>query len=188
MSDFYLARTLLIDGQPTTEEELISQYKVIIILSEPGAGKTSLLKSLARKLGGIHQRANSLIQELTHPKKHDPLVIDALDECFFSHPSDIDKLWKVAKDAQPAQLIVACRGSEWNKSYNQGLEEIFGAESNNHTITIAKIVSFSYEEKRKLFTYHYPCLSFDAFYSHLEKTNATNFLDNPQMLMYPSHF
>jgi predicted NACHT family NTPase len=49
-SFFYLERNLTYDDRTYTEEELLATSKYIVVLAEPGGGKTELMKSLARKL------------------------------------------------------------------------------------------------------------------------------------------
>lgn len=48
---FHLNRTLFNDNQLFPETELLSTSKYIVILAEPGAGKTELLNSFAKQLG-----------------------------------------------------------------------------------------------------------------------------------------
>ncbi len=48
--NFYLPRKLHNDEKEFTEAEVIASFKIIIILAEPGAGKTSLLESFSEQL------------------------------------------------------------------------------------------------------------------------------------------
>lgn len=49
-STFYLERNLTHDDRIYTETELLATSKYIVVLAEPGGGKTELMKSLALKL------------------------------------------------------------------------------------------------------------------------------------------
>lgn len=51
MSDFYISRKLKGNGNLIQQNEVFSsqiKYKFIILLAEPGAGKTALLSNLAK--------------------------------------------------------------------------------------------------------------------------------------------
>ena len=62
-SKFYLSRILrTTDNQEFNEPELLSvKNKVIIVLAEPGAGKSYLLDSLAKQIGVTKHTANIFI-------------------------------------------------------------------------------------------------------------------------------
>ena len=50
ISTFYLHRTLSRNDERYTEAELLSSSNFIVVLAEPGGGKTELMRSLAQKL------------------------------------------------------------------------------------------------------------------------------------------
>ncbi|MDO8235025.1 hypothetical protein Q5738_15810 [Citrobacter werkmanii] len=49
-STFYLERHFIHDGRTYTESELLTSSKYIVVLAEPGGGKTDVMKSLAQKM------------------------------------------------------------------------------------------------------------------------------------------
>ena len=78
-STFYLPRKLSGDGQMYTEAELLAAAQFVVVLAEPGGGKTELLKSLARQLGTKAVTATRF-KHMGTEEENSPLVIDAFDE------------------------------------------------------------------------------------------------------------
>ena len=52
-STFYLERNFTHGDRTYTETELLAASTHIVVLAEPGGGKTELMKSLAQKLNGF---------------------------------------------------------------------------------------------------------------------------------------
>ncbi len=48
---FHIPRTLLVGDKSISEEVLFADFKVVVVLAEPGGGKTSLLEHIARQKG-----------------------------------------------------------------------------------------------------------------------------------------
>ena len=78
-SRFYLPRTLIDDASEYSEVELLASCRHVVVLAEPGGGKSDLLESLARQLGVTAVTANVFAQ-LGSSETGAPLVIDAFDE------------------------------------------------------------------------------------------------------------
>ncbi|WP_048308112.1 hypothetical protein [Halomonas sp. PR-M31] len=105
------------DGRHQLEQDdLLMRRKPIIVLGEPGMGKTKLLKELGAKAGNAFCRAQKLINQVrTEPLLGNAkLVIDALDEV--SAQSDGDAvnlvLRKLGELGYPP-FILSCRVGEW---------------------------------------------------------------------------
>ncbi|MGM0743636.1 MAG: NACHT domain-containing protein, partial [Pseudomonadota bacterium] len=78
-SDFYLHRTLFSDDKTYSEAALLAASRFIVVLAEPGAGKTRLMESLAKQLGASLVTANRFSH--TGAQTNDsPLLLDAYDE------------------------------------------------------------------------------------------------------------
>jgi len=102
---FYLNRTLFSDDQRYTEAELLTASNYIIILAEPGAGKTELLNSLAKELGVKEVTAN-VFRYVGASKEGNPVVIDAFDELAKIDSAGIQNLLTKALEANPTHLII----------------------------------------------------------------------------------
>ncbi|WP_235891703.1 hypothetical protein [Klebsiella spallanzanii] len=78
-STFYLEHTFTHDDRTYTESELLAASKYIVVLAEPGGGKTELMKSLALKLN-ISVSNASVFAYVGADKENSPLILDAVDE------------------------------------------------------------------------------------------------------------
>ncbi|MFM5686267.1 hypothetical protein ACET70_15510 [Aeromonas caviae] len=78
-SMFYLPRKLSGDSQIYTEAELLAASKFVVVLAEPGGGKTELMESIARQLGTKAVTATRF-RHMGAEVENSPLVIDAFDE------------------------------------------------------------------------------------------------------------
>lgn len=78
-STFYLERNFTHGDRTYTETELLAASTHIVVLAEPGGGKTELMKSLAQKLNTSVFNA-SVFAYVGADKENSPLIIDAVDE------------------------------------------------------------------------------------------------------------
>jgi hypothetical protein len=173
---FYLSRTLFNDNQSYTEEELLAVSSYIIILAEPGAGKTELLSSLARQLGTKKTTA-SVFSYLGANSIGSPLVIDAFDELAKVDKTGIHKLLVNVANAKPTCLIVSSRSSEWDSSATNTFEQFIG-----HKPTVVRLCEFNESEQREIYHHHTKLNSFDEFRSEVTRFSLEPLLPNPQFL------
>ena len=78
-SNFYMPRSLTYQDKTLTEAELLKDEEVVVLLAEPGAGKTDLLGNIASKFKVQRQKA-SIFKERTSATQTNVLILDALDE------------------------------------------------------------------------------------------------------------
>ncbi len=78
-SEFYLQRKLHDHERDYDELEVIKNFRIIVILAEPGAGKTSLLQSFSNYLN-VKKRTANTFSYRNNLEKNSILIIDALDE------------------------------------------------------------------------------------------------------------
>ena len=124
-STFYLARQLLGDEKTYSEVELTTASHFVIVLAEPGAGKTELLNSLAKQLGTTAITAN-VFAFLDDTAKNSPLVIDAFDELAKVDQTGIDKVFAKARKADPTHVIISSRSSEWDDAATHRFQQFLG--------------------------------------------------------------
>lgn len=176
---FYLPRTLaeLSDSDKTySEEELLNASSHIIVLAEPGAGKSELMNSLARKLVTHVIEAN----EFRHCEVIEPcssLVIDGFDELAKIDSSGIHALLAKVQRVKPARVVVSSRSSEWSESSTIK----FGKRLNTQPLVV-RLCEFSYEEQRVLFLHRYPGEDFEDFVKEVRRFDLGMLLANPQFL------
>ncbi|WP_234395555.1 NACHT domain-containing protein [Neisseria weaveri] len=175
--NFYLPRRLQTPvGKIYQQSELLGlNHKLIIILAEPGAGKTSLLDSLAKQLSTQKFTANTFIYQTV--SSNTDLVIDAFDELARIDDSGIFKIIGQVKSAQPNRLILSSRSGEWYESYTQFCKEIFGEEP-----LVVYLNAFNEKEQKALFEHYCPTENFSVFQREAERIELTPLLINPLFL------
>lgn len=175
MSD-YISRTLIVDERTFTEEELLQQGRVFVVLAEPGAGKTELLKRFAELLKTVRQKA-SIFRHQDHTRGTSPFVIDAMDE--------VARIDTLATDAIIAQVAVATTGivifagrsGEWDNGRTAHVRNAFKLEPK-----LVRLQPFNDAEQRKLFVADFPGEDFDAFVQEVWRFELGPLLGNPQFL------
>jgi len=175
-NDFYLPRTLLVNDRNIPEEKLLEECSVVVVLAEPGAGKTELLRSLARRLYVSLEKA-SIFRHRNSTASSDYLVLDALDEVAKLDPSAIDAIFVKAQESGAKLVIFSSRSSEWEKAREIRIRECFGTDPK-----VVRLLPFDENEQKALFSYHMPDEDFVAFKSELEKFDLEPLLGNPQFL------
>ncbi|WP_440060424.1 hypothetical protein ACTAB0_14195 [Pseudomonas syringae] len=174
--DFYLPRTLATNERTFTEHELMSASAYVVVLSEPGGGKSSLLKSLAAQLEVECVTAN-LFSHVGAETKNSSLVIDAFDELAKIDQVGINRLLAYAKRSAPRHVIISSRSSEWGTSSTKAFEDAFG-----YTPLVVRLEEFNEAEQRAIFSHHVMDEDFEAFRDELSKFDLESLLPNPQFL------
>jgi hypothetical protein len=106
------------NGQHQIEQnELLARNEPVIVLGEPGMGKTELLKSIGKTDGIAYCRAQQLINR-TRPEtligNAKKLVIDALDEVSARADGDaVDLVLRKLGELDYPPFILSCRVGEW---------------------------------------------------------------------------
>lgn len=114
-SSFYLERRLRSGDKIFSEAALLAASRFIIVLAEPGAGKSRLLESLAQQQGTSVVSANRFVHQGAR-SNNSPLFIDAYDELSKMDSSGIYKLLGFAHEANPSGLVISSRSSEWDNT------------------------------------------------------------------------
>lgn len=173
---FYLTRTLNADNKIYSEASLLAASRFIVILAEPGAGKTRLMESLAQQLGVSAVTANRFAHTGVW-QEGSPLLIDAYDELTKVDVSGIYKLLEYAHRVNPSVLLLSSRSSEWDTATTSAFKEFFGEKP-----LIARLQEFSQDEQRRIFEYHIPHEDFSAFQAEVARFDLEALLPNPQFL------
>ena len=172
----YLKRTLFSDEQRYTEADLLQTSNYIVVLAEPGAGKTELIKSLAKQLAVKEVTAN-VFRYRTSNQPDKALVIDAFDELSKIDQSGIHQLLANASMANPSHIVISSRSSEWNTSTTNTFEEFFGRKP-----IIVRLCEFNESEQQDIFFHHTSQDSFVEFKAEVTRFSLDPLLPNPQFL------
>jgi hypothetical protein len=175
-STFYLPRSLSSNKKTYTEAELLAASSYVVVLAEPGGGKTELMGSLAQQLGTKAVTANIFAYAETKAKNI-PLVIDAFDELAKVDASGINKLLSRAEAANPTHVYLSSRSSEWDSATTNAFKVFFG-----HPPLVVRLCEFDDEEQRVIFDHHLPGEDFAAFQSEVARFDLETLLPNPQFL------
>ncbi|WP_121775007.1 NACHT domain-containing protein [Acinetobacter bereziniae] len=174
--NFYLQRKLYDHEKEYTEFEVREGFQIIIILAEPGAGKTSLLENFSSQLNVKRNTANAFNSRNNHAE-NSILIIDALDELVRIDQSAVSSLLGKAADLEPQKLIISSRSSEWEESYTRLVRDIFEIEPK-----VFRLFPFNESEQQQIFENYKPEENFKIFESEVQKYNLEQLLVNPQFL------
>ncbi|OAO04810.1 hypothetical protein A8B75_06600 [Sphingomonadales bacterium EhC05] len=176
-SSDYIRRHLVLEDRIVPEAEILATDRHIILLAEPGAGKTELLDSFSRDLGIKRQRA-SVLRSRDIPTNVATLIVDSFDEVAKLDLSAFDDLIGRIASAKPKRVIIASRSSEWDSArYDRMLAELLGSEP----ITV-RLRAFEDDEQQQLFENLYPVEDFETFKRAATEFGVHVLFGNPQML------
>ncbi|HBE3760588.1 TPA: hypothetical protein KL629_000296 [Escherichia coli] len=175
-STFYLERSFTHDDRTYTETELLTASTHIVVLAEPGAGKTELMKSLALKLNTSVSNA-SVFAYVGADKENSPLIIDAVDEVARIDQSGIHKLLALARASKPTRVIMSSRSSEWGLASTSIFERFLGVSP-----MVVRLREFDQDEQHAIFKHHAPAEDFFAFQTEVTRFSLDMLLPNPQFL------
>lgn len=172
----YIPRSLIVGEKTFTEEQLLQEGRVFVVLAEPGAGKTELLKTLASLLQTKRVKA-SIFRNQPRAPGTSHLVIDAMDEVARIGSAAIDQIIVQASDTSTATVIFAGRSGEWDQGRTTYVEQCFGVKP-----IVVRLEAFNETEQRQLFTDNFPDEEFEVFAEEVQKFELGPLLGNPQFL------
>lgn len=175
-SNLYLPRKMSSNDVDYTEDELLITSKYVVVLAEPGGGKTELMRSLAKKLGTYSVTANKF-KRIGSDAYNCPLVIDAFDELAKIDQTGIHDLLANASKAKPTHLIISSRSSEWGIAATTAFEEYLECSP-----LLVRLVEFEENEQQEIFKHHVQSEDFGAFQAEVARFELGMLLPNPQFL------
>lgn len=121
-----------------TEQELATLAFPIVILGEPGMGKTRLLEKIGKRTGWPFVRAAALVRnpERWRSDNGHALIIDALDEIAALEERDPlhNVLAALGRIGSPP-FILSCRAADWRQaSARRDISEDYGRSASEWTI------------------------------------------------------
>lgn len=176
---FYLSRSLADPenhSKAYTETELLIASNYVVVLAEPGGGKTELMRSLAQQLGTTAVTASKFTY-VGARANNVPLVIDAFDELSKVDSSGIYKLLAKAEAASPTHVYLSSRSSEWDNAATNAFGDFMGQPP-----LVVRLREFDEAEQRVIFDHHLPGEEFAAFQTEVARFDLEELLPNPQFL------
>lgn len=173
----YINRRLKFKDGSVTEDQALELSSCLVVLAEPGAGKTELLSSFATKLKSSRIRA-SVFRHNEALTQQDIIILDGLDEVAKIDRSAIEKIFSLVAKAQPKLVIFASRSSEWDEERNAGsIKDFLGLDP-----TTVRLEPFDEEEQKLLFESYVSNESFSDFLVQTNSVDLSVLLGNPQFL------
>ena len=157
------------------EAEVLATSGIVILLAEPGAGKTALLGSIADRVGAGRVRASAF-----RPRAHSTgstLVIDAFDELARIGDARVFDILHQIRDAEPDRVLLSSRSGEWEDAKTRLIGDLFGVDPN-----VVRLVPLETDEQRRLFDHLHADWSFDAFAEDISRFDLHHLLGNPEFL------
>ena len=158
------------------EAELLAEPGVVILLAEPGAGKTALLGSIADRVGAGRVRASAF-----RPRAQctgSTLVIDAFDEVARIGDARVFDILHQIRDAEPDKVLLSSRSGEWEDAKTRLVGDLFEVDPH-----VVRLVPLEADEQRRLFDHFHADWSFDAFAEDLSRFDLHHLLGNPEFLL-----
>ena len=165
MSPHYISRRLFAGDKPVSEDECLSLGSIVVVLAEPGAGKTELLSSFARRLG-VRNHPATIFRHSSNVPKTAALVIDALDEVARQDQSALDDIIVKALELGASTVVFASRSHIWGNERNRFIEVCARKKP-----IVVRLEPFDEDEQRVLFNDNFPGEDFEA--SHHNPTGCT---------------
>jgi hypothetical protein len=172
----YIERLVQIGERLESERVLRNGAQVTIVLAEPGAGKTELMKSLAAHFGVQRIRA-SQFRHKTKFSENPVLIIDGVDEVAKIDQSAVDQLIIKAEELSPTRVFFASRSGQWEHARTVAVRQSFGVEPQ-----IVYLKPLNQDEQRKLFEAYKPDHNYAEFEDGIAGLDVEPLLGNPQIL------
>lgn len=158
-----------------------SEFPNIVLLGDPGAGKTHLFKQFAIRDGATYLKVRQFISGVPLDGCQ-TLFIDALDEKRSGHNSDdvVDDIVRRLFSQRPQKVRISCRSQDWLGESD--LSAFLPYFEQNGGYVVLHLQQLSREEQTAILHAHgieHP----EKFLEEAEKRSAYEFLHNPQNLL-----
>lgn len=158
-----------------------SEFPNIVLLGDPGAGKTHLFKQFAIRDGATYLKVRQFISSVPLDGC-ETLFIDALDEKRSGHNSDdvVDDIVRRLFSQRPQKVRISCRSQDWLGESD--LSAFLPYFEQNGGYVVLHLQQLSREEQTAILHVHgieHP----ENFLVEAEKRSAYEFIHNPQNLL-----
>jgi hypothetical protein len=161
------------------EEEIGAQSPPLVILGDPGMGKTELLLKLGQQPDHHYLTAAQFLRRPPSGPPERILVLDALDEVSSGQDSDsVDRLLQRLGEAGWPPFLLSCRSADWQGSRRaQAIAEDYGRPAR-----VLTLQPLSEEESLSLLVGELGTDAAMGFHAALARHGLSELLFNPQSL------
>ena len=190
MTSAYIPRHLTqneVDLEKTiSEKDFVEQLKIeqqnkrcVVILAEPGAGKTDLLFSFSKQLDAELHYASILVDE--DIPEGNILIVDALDEVSTTDPTRMKSLLGKIFRSNAQLVILSCRATEWEHLSNESHIKRVSRDQNIEFIN-RTLKPLDYLEIQQFYSDQKYSHSFESFIEVIEQNGLYELIGNPIIL------
>ena len=169
------------DKEFLQESEILGREEPVIILGQPGMGKSTLTTALAEQEGVVRLPARTFVRRsVSRPKVEGAqvVVIDALDELPANADGEaVDRVLEALAAFGNPQFVLSCRSFDWQNATTAA--EIF--EQYGHEPLVLSLEPLTREEQIRYLTEHAGADRSLEVVEHFE-AHHLDFLGNPMTL------
>ena len=157
-------------------------YDPLVILGDPGVGRTALLRRLCEEPGMTYVHAAALVRA-EDPEALVPeawgVAVDGLDEIATPGTgSAVEAVLRQLSRTESSQFVLSCRTAEWRDAVDRARIEDNRA---GETVTM-HLISMGDHEARTFLEHEFPGLQVPALLQHLKSRALTHVCRNPLVL------
>ena len=161
-----------------SEDNLLKDYtRPIVILGEPGMGKTSLMEKLGDSAYWKYFRATTFLKQQDESIQEDlKLIIDGLDEVAAREEGDpLHNILKKLIACGKPPFIISCRAAEWRGATARiDIEEDYG-----HTPKLLRLVPLTETEAIEILSHYVGTQKAEESINTLCSSGLETFFQNP---------
>jgi hypothetical protein len=178
----YISRRLLVVDENQREFEcsdieFIDIDAPLIVIGEPGAGKTELMQLASTKLDTDFIIASSVTAGLDISASINTIIIDGIDEITaYERVTPINKI--LSQLPSDTRFILSCRAADWQDTVNK---KIISQKWKKHPV-VGRLLPLSNEDIISFVNASGESLSGEDFFQEAQKRDVIELLRNPQHL------
>ena len=169
-------------GRELSQDDIASFAQPVVIVGDPGMGKSVLTGALGESPGMIYVRAGTFVRcanPASLATEGERLVIDGLDEIASSVAGrGVDRVLRQLSAMGNPPFIVSCRAAEWRGAADRvDIKEDYGQEP-----LVLQLQPFMYDDAREFLSREFPGVDPDNVLDHLTDRGLEEIYRNPLTL------
>ncbi len=183
-SDLYISRTLVQDkgtkdARPISEAEIASLQAPIVLLGEPGIGKSDLAKKVAETMGATLLPAATFVRTFDASSLVSAgarIVIDGVDEITSTlGGSAVDEVLRKLSQIGRPRFLLSCRAADWDGAADRHrIMSDYGEKP-----AVLHLEPFSREQALAALHARFPEVNGDEVIDHLQSHGLDELVGNP---------